>query len=373
MSITQPHTSHDSSRHATDTMPDGIMPAIPASTQQLPVIAGPCSAESREQTLSTAIALAEAGIRVFRAGLWKPRTRPGSFEGCGAEGLEWLSEVKRVTGMLTATEVASPSHVELALNSGVDILWIGARTTTNPFAVQEIAMALNGTDAAVMVKNPANPDLDLWIGALQRLYNAGIRRLSAVHRGFSAYGSHYYRNPPQWHIPIELHRRLPQLQLICDPSHIGGKSELIAPLSQQAVDLGFDGLIIECHCNPAEALSDAAQQITPARLREIIGSIVRRQHAGPDNTLMALRQQIDQLDSELLEILAKRMNVTMEIGRLKKANNLPVLQPTRYEALMKARVDEAAAMGLDRSFIASLLAAIHAESVRGQLSLPDSH
>jgi len=357
--------SHDNNTHLTD-----ITPAIPAANGNFAVIAGPCSAETRQQTLDTARQLASAGIKVFRAGLWKPRTRPGSFEGCGTVGIEWLREVKQATGMLTATEVASPTHVEAALNGEIDILWIGARTTTNPFAVQEIGEALRGTDAAVVVKNPANPDLDLWIGALQRLHNAGIRRLSAVHRGFSAYGNHLYRNPPQWHIPIELHRRLPQLQLICDPSHIGGKRNLIAPLSQQAIDLGFNGLIIESHINPDNALSDAPQQLTPSQLAGILQSLIWRTHRTPDSGINALRQQIDQLDSELLDILAKRMAVATEIGRMKKAHNLPVLQPQRYEALMKARVEEAAAMGLDRSFIASILSAIHAESVNRQLSLP---
>lgn len=347
----------------------GITPAVPATHDGLAVIAGPCSAESEQQTLQTATELAVQGIKVFRAGLWKPRTRPGSFEGCGEKGLQWLAEVKNSTGMLTATEVACARHAQLAVNAGIDILWIGARTTTNPFAVQEIAQALKGTDTAVLVKNPANADLDLWVGALQRLHNVGINRLSAVHRGFSSYGSKNFRNPPQWQIPIELHRRIPELQLICDPSHIGGKSQLIAPLAQQAVDLGFDGLIIECHYNPCEALSDASQQITPARLSQILSNLTRRGQNTLNADLTALRQQIDQLDSELLEILAKRMNVVMEIGRLKKRHNLPVLQPQRYEALMKSRVDEAAALGLDRDFIASILAALHAESVNRQLNL----
>ena len=348
---------------------NGIAPAIPVADNSLAVIAGPCSAETREQTMSTACALAKAGIKVFRAGLWKPRTRPGCFEGCGEAGLEWLAEVKATTGMLTATEVACSRHVELALKAGVDILWLGARTTTNPFAVQEIAEALQGTDSAVLIKNPANPDLELWIGALQRIHNAGIRRLSAVHRGFSTYGNHFYRNPPQWHIPIELHRRLPQLQLICDPSHIGGKRELILPLARQAMGLGFSGLIIESHCNPDAALSDASQQITPENLGNLLAQLVIPSGHGVDNELQALRQQIDQLDSELLEILCKRMKVATEIGQLKKAHNLPVLQPDRYGALMKSRVDEAQAMGLDRDFITALLTTIHAESVNRQLRL----
>ena len=363
-----PETGTPSELHLQDEFRD-ISPAVTVTEGEIAVIAGPCSAETRAQTLRTATELARQGIKIFRAGIWKPRTRPGCFEGCGSIGLEWLAEVKESTGMLTATEVASPAHAELALHAGVDILWIGARTTTNPFAVQEIAQALSGTDIPVMVKNPANPDLDLWIGALQRLRNAGIKRLSAIHRGFSSYGSRLHRNPPQWRIPIELHRRIPSLQLLCDPSHIGGKHQLIAPLSQQAIDLGFNGLIIESHCTPDTALSDAAQQITPQRLHEILQSLTIRQQDTLNADLTSLRQQIDQLDSELLEILAKRMNVAVEIGHLKKTHNLPVLQPQRYEALMKSRVEEAAALGLDRDFISSILAALHAESVNRQLNL----
>ncbi|MDE5895006.1 MAG: 3-deoxy-7-phosphoheptulonate synthase, partial [Muribaculum intestinale] len=238
------------------------------------IIAGPCSAETEEQVLSTARELARNGVKIFRAGIWKPRTKPGGFEGVGREGLPWLAKVKEETGMLTATEVATRQHVEDALAAGVDILWIGARTSANPFAIQEIADALQeaGKDVPVLVKNPVNPDLELWIGALQRLYNAGIHRLGAIHRGFSAYGKHLYRNMPQWHIPIELRRRFPNLTLVCDPSHIGGKRELVAPLSQQALDMGFDGLIIESHCDPDCAWSDKAQQVTPEVLNFILNT-----------------------------------------------------------------------------------------------------
>lgn len=349
-----------------------IMPAVhKASDESFAIIAGPCSAETEEQTLTTARQLAQQDIKVFRAGLWKPRTRPGSFEGCGEAGLKWLQAVKKETGMTTATEVATPHHAELAMKAGVDILWLGARTTVNPFAVQDIADALRGTDVAVLIKNPANPDLDLWIGAMQRIHNAGIRRLGAIHRGFSAYGSKFYRNPPQWRIPIELHRLIPRMQLIADPSHIGGKRNLIAPLAQQAIDLGFNGLIIEAHCCPNSALSDASQQITPRQLRELIDGITIRGHKNVGSQIDALRHQIDTLDSELLDLLARRMNVALEIGRLKKMNNMPVLQPERYETLMKARVDEAAALGLDREFTSAILAAIHAESVNRQLNLTD--
>ena len=223
------------------------------------VIAGPCSAETEEQVMETAKDLAKNGVRIFRAGIWKPRTKPGGFEGVCSVGLTWLQEVKKETGMLVATEVANKQHVEEALNAGVDVLWIGARTSANPFAMQEIADSLVGADVPVLVKNPVNPDLELWIGAMQRIYNAGIRQIGAIHRGFSAYGKHLYRNMPQWHIPIELRRRMPELTLICDPSHIGGKRELVAPLSQQAMDMGFDGLIVESHCDPDSAWSDKSQ------------------------------------------------------------------------------------------------------------------
>lgn len=347
-----------------------ISPAIRKEGGGKVLIAGPCSAETREQVVTTAEGVKRAGADLFRAGLWKPRTRPGCFEGCGSQGLSWLKEVKLTTGMPVATEVATPTHVEEALKAGVDVLWIGARTTVNPFAVQEIAEALRGcADMAVLVKNPANPDLELWIGAMQRLYYAGVRRISAVHRGFSSYGKNYYRNPPQWHIPIELHRRMPQLQMICDPSHIGGRRELVAPLSREAYQLGFDGLIIECHCRPGEALSDAAQQLTPAELSDLMATLVVRPTGDASADLMMLRSRIDSLDDEFLAVLAKRMSLTDEVGRLKHANNIPVLQPERYEALMESRVAKAAELGLDRGFISRVLAAIHAESVARQLKL----
>ncbi|MDE6770821.1 MAG: 3-deoxy-7-phosphoheptulonate synthase, partial [Muribaculaceae bacterium] len=242
------------------------------------IMAGPCSAETEEQVLSTARQLALGGVKIFRAGIWKPRTKPGGFEGIGKEGLQWLKRVKEETGMLVATEVAMRRHVEEALEAGVDILWIGARTSANPFAMQEIADAIKdaGVDIPVLVKNPVNPDLELWIGALERLYNAGVRRLGAIHRGFSFYGKSIYRNPPQWHIPIELHRRIPELPIIVDPSHMGGKRELIGPLSQQALDMKFSGLMIESHCNPDEAWSDKNQQLTPDILRIVLGSLVVR-------------------------------------------------------------------------------------------------
>lgn len=333
------------------------------------VIAGPCSAETRSQLLETARGLAAGGIKVFRAGLWKPRTHPGGFEGVGAEGLPWLRAVKAETGMYTATEVATRQHVEAAVAAGVDVLWLGARTTANPFAVQEVAdaIAASGRDVAVMVKNPVNPDIELWVGALQRIYNAGVRRLVAVHRGFSAYGKHLYRNPPQWRIPIELGRRYPSLPLLCDPSHIGGKRALVASIAQQAYDIGFSGLIVESHCDPDRALSDSAQQVTPAELLAIISSLVVRDRSQSAESLSLLRRQIDQIDDELLELLSQRMRLSREIGLFKKERRMPVIQPDRYNALMNKRVADACELGLSPDFVRGLLAAIHEESVRQQI------
>lgn len=339
------------------------------------IIAGPCSAESEQQTLDTARALAAAGVRVFRAGVWKPRTKPGGFEGIGTPALEWLAKVKEETGMLVATEVATERHVHEALHAGVDVLWIGARTSANPFAVQEIADVLatlpdhRRNQLTVLVKNPVNPDLELWIGALERIYGAGVRRLGAIHRGFTSYGKHIYRNPPKWRIPIELHRRLPDLPIICDPSHIGGKRELIAPLSQQALDMNFDGLIIETHCNPDAALSDKAQQITPEVLQFIVSTLVKPEQSTSTESLALLRQQIDRIDDELIEILAKRMRVARDIGRFKKEHRMPVVQPGRYNDLMQRRVDTAVALDMDAEFMRNVLSAIHEESVRQQLEI----
>lgn len=335
------------------------------------VIAGPCSAESEQQMLDTAAGLAHAGIRVFRAGIWKPRTKPGGFEGVGTPGLQWLKRVKDTTGMLTATEVATRQHVNEALDAGVDILWIGARTSANPFAMQEIADVLQERkpDVAVLVKNPVNPDLELWIGAMLRIYNAGIRRLGAIHRGFSAYGKHLYRNMPQWHIPIELRRRYPSLPMICDPSHIGGKRELVAPLSQQAIDMGFDGLIIESHCDPDCALSDKAQQVTPEVLNFILNTLVLRDSVITTESLTLLRQQIDELDNELLEVLNKRMRVCREIGQFKKEHRMPVVQIGRHDEIMQSRAQLAQEMGMSPEFMRTVLSAIHEESVRQQINI----
>ncbi len=344
---------------------EGVDPDAPM------IIAGPCSAETREQVLSTARELGANGVRIFRAGIWKPRTKPGGFEGIGEEGLQWLREVKAETGMYVATEVATAAHVKAALEAGVDMLWIGARTSANPFAMQEIADAIasSGADVPVLVKNPVNPDLELWIGALERIHNAGIRRLGAIHRGFSAYGKHLYRNLPQWHIPIELRRRLPELPIICDPSHIGGKRELVAPLSQQALDLGFDGLIIESHCDPDCALSDKAQQVTPDVLNFILNTLVIRDKNSSTESLTLLRQQIDQIDNELIEQLNKRMSVCREIGKFKKEHSMPIVQAGRYDSIMKSRVKLATEMGMSAEFMTTVLSAIHEESVRQQLEI----
>lgn len=333
------------------------------------VIAGPCSAETEEQVMETAKDLAKNGVRIFRAGIWKPRTKPGGFEGVGSVGLTWLQEVKKETGMLVATEVANKQHVKEALNAGVDVLWIGARTSANPFAMQEIADSLVGADVPVLVKNPVNPDLELWIGAMQRIYNAGIRQIGAIHRGFSAYGKHLYRNMPQWHIPIELRRRMPELTLICDPSHIGGKRELVAPLSQQAMDMGFDGLIVESHCDPDSAWSDKSQQVTPEVLNFILNMLVVRDTTQTTESLTLLRQQIDQIDNDLLEALSKRMRISREIGQYKKEHSMPVVQTGRYDDILNSRAAAAEELGMNGDFMKTVYQAIHEESVRQQIEV----
>lgn len=335
------------------------------------IIAGPCSAETEEQVIATAKELAHNGIKIFRAGIWKPRTKPGGFEGVGVDGLQWLKRVKEETGMYISTEVATRQHIEAAIEGGVDILWIGARTSANPFAMQEIADALRqaGVDIPVLVKNPVNPDLELWIGAMQRIYNAGIRRIGAIHRGFSTYGKHLYRNLPQWHIPIELRRRMPRLPIICDPSHIGGKRELVASLSQQALDMGFNGLIVESHCDPDCAWSDKSQQVTPDVLNFILNTLVLRDATQSTESLTLLRQQIDGIDNELLEILNKRMRVSREIGQYKKEHRMPVLQAGRYDDIMQSRVKLAEEMGMSGDFMRKVLSAIHEESVRQQIEI----
>lgn len=353
-------------------MKDIQTPLFPQLKNERPlVIAGPCSAETREQVLATARELSANGVKVFRAGIWKPRTKPGGFEGVGREGLEWMKDVKEETGMLLATEVANRVHVEEAVEAGIDVLWLGARTSANPFAVQEIAdtLAELKPDVAVLVKNPVNPDIELWIGAMQRIYNAGMRRIGAIHRGFSTYGKHLYRNMPEWHIPIELRLRYPSLPIICDPSHIGGKRELIAPLSQQAMDMGFDGLIVESHCDPDCAWSDSKQQITPEILNFILGTLVIRDSKQTTESLQLLRQQIDRIDNELLEVLSKRMGVSREIGRYKREHRMSVVQAGRYNEVMASRVKVGEEMGMGAEFLRTVLLAIHEESVRQQIEV----
>ncbi len=301
------------------------------------VIAGPCSAETEEQVVDTATQLAAKGIRIFRAGIWKPRTKPGGFEGVGAVGLPWLQRVQKELGMLVSTEVATPRHVEAALEAGVDILWIGARTVANPFAMQELADSLRGADVPVLVKNPVNPDLELWIGGLERINGAGIKRLGVIHRGFSSYDKRIYRNLPMWHIPIELRRRIPHLPIFGDPSHIGGVRELVAPLSQQAMDLGFAGLIVESHCTPDSAWSDAKQQVTPDVLDFILDKLIIRDIKQTTESLETLRRQIDEIDNSVIELLAKRMRISREIGQYKREHNMTVVQTGRYTEILDKR------------------------------------
>ncbi len=345
-----------------------IQPLNLPSDQRRPiVIAGPCSAETEEQVLSTARQLHEKGCLNFRAGAWKPRTKPGNFEGHGEAALPWLQTVKQETGMNIAIEVATTEHVELALKYGIDILWIGARTTANPFAIQSLADALRGVDIPVLVKNPVNPDIELWIGALERLNQAGIKRLAAIHRGFSSYDKKIYRNQPMWQIPIELHRQLPKLPIICDPSHIGGRRELIAPLCQQAMDMGFDGLIVECHSDPDNAWSDAKQQVTPEVLDYILSLLVVRDEHTTTEGLARLRRQIDDTDQQLLTLLSKRMRISREIGQFKKEHNMTVLQAGRYNEVLEKRSAQGVLCGLSAEFVKRMFEEIHEESVRQQL------
>jgi len=345
---------------------------LPGISEQRPmIIAGPCSAETEEQVMTTAQALAAKGIKIFRAGVWKPRTKPGGFEGIGLPGLTWLQRVKKETGMYTATEVATKSHVIEAVSHQIDILWIGARTTANPFAVQEIAdtLKLTGFAGPVLIKNPVNPDLDLWIGAIERVYNAGVRKIAAGHRGFSSYDKKLYRNLPQWHIPIELKRRIPNLPILCDPSHIGGKRELIAPLCQQAMDMNYDGLIIESHCEPDNAWSDKEQQVTPDALSYILHMLVIRDTKQTTENLTELREQIDEIDNELLAILAKRMRVSREIGQYKKEHNMPVLQTGRYDEILEKIISNAVKMGMSAEFMKTVMEAVHEESIHQQMDV----
>ncbi len=334
------------------------------------VIAGPCSAETEEQVVKIAKELKDSDVSVLRAGIWKPRTRPGNFEGVGALGLKWLKTAKQETGLLTSTEVANPVHVQLALENDVDILWIGARTTVSPFIVQEIADALKGTDKTVLVKNPVNPDLSLWLGAVERLYTADIKNLGVIHRGFSAYEKTKYRNNPEWQIPIDLQNRFPDLPLILDPSHIAGRRDIIFDLCQTALDLNYDGLMVETHHDPENAWSDAEQQITPDTLIQYMKDLKIRKEVGESeefkNSLKNLRAKIDIADHQLLETLSRRMSIADEIGKIKKAQNVSILQTPRWNEILGKMILEGEEKGLSEEFILKLFKAIHQESINHQ-------
>lgn len=350
---------------------EGVMKRI-KETERPVIISGPCSAETEEQVLETAKRLKATGkIDILRAGIWKPRTRPNSFEGVGEVGLPWLMNAGKETGLPVITEVANAKHVELVLKAGFDRLWIGARTSVNPFAVQEIADALKGSQVEVLVKNPINPDLNLWIGAIERLQNIGLTDVHAIHRGFSSIMSRKYRNDPMWEIPLTLKRTFPEIKMICDPSHITGKREMLFDVSQKAMDLIYDGLMIESHITPDDAWSDAAQQVTPERLAEIVSSLVLREAGDVQvaSDLSDLRSKINDIDEQLLELICKRMDVAQSIGEYKKENNITILQPNRWAEIKKLQMEIADKTGLSEKFIMKYLEAIHQESIRHQTAV----
>ena len=334
------------------------------------LISGPCSAESPEQVMETALGVAPHGVNILRAGIWKPRTRPNAFEGVGSVGLKWLKDAGKATGIPVCTEVANVKHVYEALRAGIDILWVGARTTANPFAVQEIADALEGVDIPVMVKNPVSPDLKLWIGAFERLHRSGIRKMAAIHRGFTVYGHTKYRNQPHWEIPIEFKRQVPQMEVICDPSHICGNRHLLAHVSQKAYDLNFDGLMLEAHPNPDKALSDAKQQVTPEGLGQLVSSLVRREY-NPENPethsmLESYRDMIDEIDARLINTLSDRMKVVKQIGQYKKEKNITILQADRWDEIINNRLSQSTPLGLSDDLMTEILQLVHKESIRHQ-------
>lgn len=338
------------------------------------IISGPCSAETEEQVMNTALELKKTGkVHILRAGIWKPRTRPNSFEGIGEIGLKWLVDAGEAVGLPVITEVANTQHVEKALAAGFKKLWIGARTTVNPFTVQEIADSLAGTDTELLVKNPVNPDLNLWIGAIERFQNTGLKDVHAIHRGFSSFKSERYRNEPMWEIPISLKAHFPNIKLICDPSHICGRREILEEVSQKAIDLAFDGLMIESHMVPDEAWSDADQQITPSSLNELIGNLIVRKIIPDDNSfsgsLESLRLKINELDDSLITLIAKRMGIAEEIGAYKKEHNITILQPERWEEIKKLQMAAGEANHLSAKFIIKYLEAIHQESIRHQTAV----
>lgn len=339
------------------------------SVQRPFLISGPCSAESREQVLETAARLAQSGVHLLRAGIWKPRTRPNGFEGRGVEALDWLVEARQTHGMPVATEVANAQHVEACLKKGIDVLWVGARTTVSPFAVQEIADALRGTQVPVMVKNPMHADLPLWMGAIERMQHAVNAPVWAIHRGFSKYGQQEYRNAPMWEIAIALQMAMPELRIICDPSHIAGRTDLIPFVAQKAMDLGMHGLMIESHCNPAQALSDATQQVTPQEFSDLIRQLTIRDTktgAAHAENLDALRLRMDSIDEQVIELLHARMSLAREIGRYKSEHGMTILQMGRWKEVFDTRGAWAAAAGLGSEFIATYLEQVHKESIRVQ-------
>ena len=342
------------------------------------VIAGPCSAETQEQVMETARGLKDLGINVFRAGIWKPRTHPGSFEGIGTEGLGWLQQIKKEYGLKVSTEVASEKHVYECIKFGVDLVWLGARTTANPFLVQEIADALKGTDIPVLVKNPVNPDLDLWIGALERLNRAGVKKLGVIHRGFSTFEKIKYRNDPQWQVAIELRSRYPELPFFVDPSHLGGSKDYIREISQRSLDLGFEGLMIESHCNPSCAWSDAKQQLTPPELSDLLYNQIIVRDADSDSpqwkeNIDQLRAKIDVIDENLLYTLASRMKVSRQIGQYKKDNNIAILQASRWDAILAKVVEKGKEYDLPEKFLTAVFNAIHEASVEVQNEIISNH
>jgi chorismate mutase len=335
------------------------------------VISGPCSAETEEQVMQTAQRLADTGkVDVLRAGIWKPRTKPGLFEGIGVKGLPWLAQAKKVTGLPIAVEVATAKHVQDALNFDVDILWIGARTTVNPFSVQEVADALRGTNVPVLVKNPINPDLELWTGALERLQKVGVKEIGMIHRGFSNYGNTEFRNAPMWHLPIEMKRRFPEMLLVCDPSHICGNRQNLQSVSQKSIDLDFGGLMLESHIDPDNAWSDAKQQVTPERLSEMLDALVWRSEnttkAEFVNALATLREQINHIDDELMTLIGQRMKIADKIGAYKRDNNITILQTNRWNEILERAVTKGEALGLSKEFIVRYFDAVHLESISHQ-------
>ena len=334
------------------------------------LIAGPCSAETEEQVMATAHGLKESGIQMYRAGIWKPRTRPGAFEGIGTPGLKWLKRVKEETGLPVTTEVANAHHVYDCLKYGIDAFWIGARTTVNPFSVQEIADAMSGCDIPVIIKNPINPDYKLWVGAIERMYKAGLTRIAAIHRGFSSYGDSKYRNLPRWQMAIDLMQEFPDLEVICDISHICGRRDILAETAQKAYDLNFDGLMVEVHPTPDTAWSDAAQQITPPQFIEMVAALVRRHTTSSDPDYLIqiekFRSELDDLDEELINVISRRMELVREIGAVKKDKNIAVLQPERFRAMREALSRRAAKNELSPEFISLFLEAVHQESITQQ-------